>query len=72
MNRKDQSFRELTGALQVRFRELWEEGVGAVVKHTAAVTKDEEDTLWKSGVIGVDDLLPLKRAVFYVGKIFCL
>ena len=43
MNRKDRSFRELTGALQVRFRKLREEGVGAVVKHAAVVTEDEED-----------------------------
>ena len=65
MNRKDQSFCELTGALQVRFRKLCEEGVGAVVKHAAIVTEDEEDTLWKSGVIGVDDPLALQRAVFF-------
>ena len=64
MNHKDQSLCELTGALQVRFRKLREEGVGAVVKHAAIVTEDEEDTLWKSGVIGVDDPLVLQRAVF--------
>ena len=34
------------------------------MKHAAIVTKDEEDTLWKSGVIGVDDPLALQRAVF--------
>ena len=66
MNRKDQSFRELTGALQVRFRKLREEGVGVVVKHAAVVTEDEEDTLWKSGVIGVDDPSALQRAVFFM------
>ena len=64
-NFKDQSFCELTGALQVRFRKLCEEGVGAVVNHAAIVTEDEEDTLWKSGVIGVDDPLALQRAVFF-------
>ena len=32
MNRKDRSFRELTGALQVRFRKLREEGVGVSLK----------------------------------------
>lgn len=73
MNRRDQRFRELTGAIQVRFQELRGEGVGAVVKHAAVVTHDEEDTLWKSGIIGIDDPLALQRAVFfYVGKVFCL
>ena len=32
MNRKDPSFRDLTGAVQVRYRELHTAGVGAVVK----------------------------------------
>ena len=72
MNRKDTSFRELTGAIQVRFRELREQGVGAVAKHAAIVSESEEDALWKSGV-GTDDPLALQRAVFYyVGKVFCL
>ena len=51
MNRKDPDFRELAGSVQVRYRELHEEGVGAVVKH-AVVTTDEEDALWQSKVIG--------------------
>ena len=73
MNRKDTSFRELTGAIQVRFRELREQGIGAVVKHAAIVSESEEDALWKSGVVGTDDPLALQRAVFYyVGKVFCL
>ena len=73
MNRRDPSFCELTGAIQVRYRKLREEGVGAVVKHATVVTEEEEDTLWKSGVISIDDPLALQRAVFfYVGKVFCL
>ncbi len=66
MNRKDSKFRELTGALQVRYRELCELGVGTVVKHTAVVTPDEENALWESKVIGDHDPLALQRAVFFV------
>ncbi len=69
MNRKDSQFREITGALQVRYRELRESGVGAVVKHAAVVTPDEENALWESNVIGDHDPVALQRAVFfYVGK----
>ena len=73
MNRKDPNFRELTGALEVRYRELRQEGVGTVVKHAAVVTSDEEDMLWQSKVIGEHSPVSLQRAVFfYVGKAFCL
>ncbi len=60
MNRKDPSFRELTGAIQVRYRELREEGVGAVVKHAPVVVPDEEDRLWQSKVIGDHNPLALQ------------
>jgi len=73
MSRKDPAFRDLTGALQVRYRELRMDGVGAVVKHAPIVTSEEEDMLWESKVIGVHTPLALVRAVFfYVGKAFCL
>ena len=73
MNRKDPTFKELNGALQVRYRELHEGGVGAVVKHAAVVSPDEEQALWDSKVVGDHDPLALQRAVFfYVGKTFCL
>ena len=69
MNRKDPNFRELTGALQVRFRQLRGEGVGAQVIHAPVVTPEEEDMLWGSKVIGDHTPLALQRAVFfYVGK----
>ena len=73
MNRKDPMFKELNSALQVRYRELREGGVGAVVKHAAVVLSDEEQALWGLKVIGDHDPLALQRAVFfYVGKTFCL
>ena len=73
MDRKNTRFRELTGAMQVRFRELRKAGVGAVVKHAPIVTPEEEDLLWSSEIMGVHSPLALQRAVFYyVGKTFCL
>jgi hypothetical protein len=73
MDRKDPLFRDLTGAMQVRYRELRTEGVGAVVKHAAIVTPEEENQLWNSKVLGVHSPVALVRAVFfYVGKTFCI
>ena len=73
MNRKDPQFRELTGAIQVKFRELREQGVGAVVKHASVVTPAEESIFWERQVIGDHSPVALQRAVFfYVGKVFCL
>ena len=64
MNRKDPTFKELNGALQVRYRELREGGVGAVVKHAAVVSPDEEQTLWDSKVVGDHDPLALCRELY--------
>ena len=73
MDRKNNRFRDITGALQVRYRELLKEGVGTVVKHAPVVTAEEKDALWKTNVIGEGSTLSLQRAVFfYVGKCFCL
>ena len=37
------------------------------------MSSDEEDKLWETGVIGIDNPLALLRAVFfYNGKNFCL
>lgn len=65
MSRKDPAFCDLTGTLQVRYRELRMDGVGAVVKHASIVTPEEEDMLWESKVIGVHTPLALVHAVFF-------
>ena len=69
MDRKKPRFRDLTSAIQVRYRELRTEGVGAIVKHLVT----PEEVLWNSKVLGVHSPLALVRAVFfYVGKTFCI
>ena len=73
MDRKDPSFRDLTGAMQVGFCDLRVKGVGSHVKYAPVVTPDEEDKFWEVKVLGVDSPVALQRAVFYyVGKVFCL
>ena len=44
----------------MRYRELRKRGVGAVVKHTAVVSPDEEQVLWDSKVVGNHDPLALQ------------
>lgn len=48
-------------------------GVGAGSKQTEAFSKNEEDQLWTTGVLGSDNPNSLLRAVFYLnGSNFCL
>ena len=48
-------------------------GIGADSKHTEAISNEEEDTLWGSGVLNVTSGQGLLRADFYYnGKCFCL
>ena len=49
--------------LQVRYRELREQGLGTVVKHTPVVTPDE-DVLWRSKVIGDHDPSSVTKSSF--------
>ena len=64
MNRKDPSFRDLTGAVQVHYQELRTAGVGAVVKHAPVITAEKESLLWESKVFRLHSPLALLRAAF--------
>ena len=73
MNRKDPTFKELTGALEVTCKELRREDVGANVKHAAVFSSEEENALWDLKVISHQAPVAQQRVVFfYVGKAFCL
>ena len=73
LSKKDARFRDLQRTLESTFSELRKKGVGAEVKRTPAITKEEEDQLWRAGVMGVDTPKQLLNTVFfYVGKVFCL
>ena len=72
MNEKE-SFRDLTGAIQVRYHELHKKVIGAIVSHAAIVCAQEEDTLWHSKVIGDHNPLALVHGIFiYVSNTFCI
>ena len=73
LDKTDLRFRELRAACDNVARQLRKDGVGAEVKHTEVITTEEEAKLWESGTIGINDPLPLVRAVFYyIGKTLCL
>ena len=73
LDKTNPSFRKLHNVIDNRFKELTKEGVGCDSKHTEIVTKDEENILWASGVLGLDTPRSLLNAVFYYnGKNFCL
>ena len=43
------------------------------MKHAEIISKNDEQRLWESGVMGVSDPRALQNAVLYaVGKMFCL
>ena len=47
-------FRVLRGTMESTFSELRKKGIGAEVKHTPIITKEEEDLLWEANVMGTD------------------
>ena len=69
----DVRFVSLQNALDNIFRELRAQRVGSESKQSEAFSKEEEDQLWTSGVLGTDTPQSLLRAVFFLnGKNFCL
>ena len=57
----------------MRYRELCQKGIGAVVHHAPVVEESEEEALWDNGILGDSDAVgSTMRGVFYVGKAFCL
>ena len=46
-------------------KKLWSSGVGAQKQPTETFSKEEENTLWESGVLGTDNPKSLLRAVFF-------
>ena len=43
------------------------------MKHSEVFSDDEEQQLWRSGVLGTNTPKSLQNVVFYtVGKVFCL
>lgn len=51
------------------FQQLHKKGVGAVVKHASAITDEEENHIWQSGITGDHSPTDILRAVFYLNGI---
>lgn len=68
LDKKDDQFRSLHGAMDSHFHRLHSEGVGTDVKHAQVITK-----LWSSGVLSTSTPKGLQNAAFYVvGEMFSL
>ena len=73
LDKKDSRFRGLQTVVDNTFKKLRAEGIGCNSKHTETLSKEEENKLWDSGVLGTSTPQALLRAVFYLnGKNFCL
>ena len=73
LDKNDQDFSLFTTTLDNLFKNLRKSGIGAHSSHTEDISKEDEEKLWSSGVLNVDDPKGLLRAVFFVcGKCFCL
>lgn len=51
---KDPQFKKMHSTIDHYFREVCELGIGARVKLTSIISKDDESKLWKGGVLGID------------------
>lgn len=54
IDKKDAAFAGLRGVRDNLAGQRREEGIGASVKHTEAMNRQEEEKLWKSSVLSVD------------------
>ena len=73
LDKKDGNFRQLHHTLDVQFHKLHSNGIGRKTKQSEVISKEEEQRLWESGVLGMADPKSLQTAVFYIlGKMLCL
>lgn len=73
LDKNNKQFSELHNVCDSLFRMLHSEGIGCEVKETPTISKEEENELWRAGILGLHCPKALFRATFfYVGKAFCL
>ena len=73
LDKKDTGFKPFQGAMDAHFHHLHSTGVHREIKYARVLTKDDEEKLWRSGVMGTMTPKSLQNAVFYiVGKMFSL
>ena len=73
LDKRDLHLKPLHNSLDSLFRNLRTRNIGTSVQHTEIFTKEEEQMLWDTGVLGTSTPQSLLNAVFYMnGKSFCL
>ena len=73
LDKKDTRFKRLHTVLDNHFKQLRKDGVGCEPKHSEVITKEEENLMWMTGILGTEAPRQLLRTVFYLnGKNFCL
>lgn len=71
LNTEDHQFSRFHHTLDNVLRKLWSDGVG-VPKQVEVFTKEDEESLWLSGILTVDNPKGLLCAVFFLNGKFCL
>ena len=70
---QDRVFLPLKNVCDSIYKRLHSKGIGVDTKATALLSTNEEDILWKKGILSLDNPTGLLNAVFfYNGKNFCL
>ena len=73
MNHKDIDFLPLHNTMNNLSKKLLGEGVGARKIQARVITEEEEEELWRKGVMGKHTPISLLNTVFfYCGMLFCL
>ena len=73
LNSEDHRFQALHNSIDNIMRELRQSGIGSKSKATEVFTKEDENKLWESNVLGIENPKALLRAVFFLnGKNLCL
>ena len=62
---QDNAFKPLKNICDAVFKQLHSKGIGTETKVTPALSQSEEDKLWETGVINLDNPNGLLRAVFF-------
>ena len=52
LDKKDVRFKSIHGVMDAHFHQLHSTGIGRDVKHARALTTDDEEKLWRNGVMG--------------------
>ena len=57
LDTKDNHFKSLHRSMDSHFNNLHSNGIGRHMKHAKALSKEDEQKLWQSGVMGTSTLL---------------